>query len=71
MRELDVLLEKWLAGRWHAANRIERECFEQLLGCEDDQLWDWCMGRSIPKDPGLADIVGQIRTQAGSSRGRR
>lgn len=60
MRELDTLLERWLAERWPQADPSDRACFDRLLDCEDDQLWDWCMGRSRPDDPGLADIVDQV-----------
>ena len=60
MRELDTLLERWLVERWATADASDRAEFERLLDCEDDQLWDWCMGRSTPDDPGLAAIVGQV-----------
>ncbi|HKL51375.1 MAG TPA: succinate dehydrogenase assembly factor 2 [Wenzhouxiangellaceae bacterium] len=60
MRELDTLLERWLTERWRGADASDRITFERLLGCEDDQLWDWCMGRSTPDDPVLAAMVEQV-----------
>lgn len=60
MRELDTLLERWLAERWPRADASDRRTFERLLDCEDDQLWNWCMGRSTPDDPDLAAIVSQV-----------
>lgn len=60
MRELDTLLERWLAECWPSADSSDRARFERLLDCEDDQLWNWCMGRSRPDDPNLATIVDQV-----------
>lgn len=60
MRELDVLLERWLETRWSGATAADRARFEQLLECEDDALWDWCTGRTRPEDPELAAIVAQV-----------
>ncbi|MFO7764660.1 MAG: succinate dehydrogenase assembly factor 2 [Wenzhouxiangellaceae bacterium] len=60
MRELDVLLERWLETRWSGATPADRARFERLLDCEDDALWDWCTGRTCPEDPELAAIVAQI-----------
>lgn len=65
MRELDTLLERWLTERWPTAEASDRAGFERLLDCEDDQLWDWCMGRSSPGDPSLAAIVDQVVDHAG------
>jgi len=69
MRELDTLLERWLTERWPVAGAADREDFERLLGCEDDQLWDWCMGRSMPDDAGLTAIVRQVVDRANSRAG--
>lgn len=63
MRELDTLLERWLTVRWPRAAASDRTKFERLLGCEDDELWNWCMGRSTPDDPDLAAIVQQVIDQ--------
>jgi len=60
MRELDVLLERWLTDCWPEAGAQDRERFDRLLDCEDDALWDWCMGRAEPDDPELAAIVEKI-----------
>jgi len=60
MRELDQLLIRFLERDWPLASDAERGVFRQLLDCEDDTLWQWCMGLSRPADPELADLVQAI-----------
>jgi antitoxin CptB len=60
MRELDVLLGAWLEQCWPTASAASQSAFEQLLACEDDQIWDWLMGRTQPPDD-LATLVEAIR----------
>ena len=60
MRELDQLLLRWLERDWPQATDAERGVFRQLLDCEDDTLWHWCMGLSRPADPELAALVQTI-----------
>lgn len=61
MKELDVLLARWLDARGASASDAELEAFERLLACEDADLWPWMLGRGAPADPELGAIVGQIR----------
>ena len=60
MRELDVLLERWLDRHWEQADASTRAAFERLLACEDDRLWNWMIGREAPADDELADIVRRV-----------
>ena len=57
MRELDQLMLRYLDQRWPEADDAERGRFLRLLDCEDDKLWQWCMGRERPADPELKSIV--------------
>ena len=57
MRELDQLMLRYLDRRWPLADDAERGRFLRLLDCEDDKLWQWCMGRERPADPELQSIV--------------
>lgn len=61
MKELDVMLEAYLARRWPEAPAGEREAFGRLLECQDPELWDWLTGRGLPDEKDLADVVARIR----------
>ncbi|HEU0196820.1 MAG TPA: succinate dehydrogenase assembly factor 2 [Nevskiaceae bacterium] len=60
MKELDVLLERYLAQRLAHADGVERAAFRRLLEIDDPTLWHWFSGGSVA-DPALAQIVGHIR----------
>ena len=60
MRELDQLMERYLERGWPSADDRERKLFLRLLDCEDDKLWQWCMGQSRPEDAELQAIVDRI-----------
>jgi len=61
MRELDVMLSRFLEGGYQRLDQEARERFAALLEREDDQLWDWLSGRVEPEEQGIAAIVEQIR----------
>lgn len=63
MRELDVLLGRWLEHSWPQASAENRSAFERLLTQEDDAIWDWMMGRVDPPED-LNLIVAKIRAQS-------
>jgi antitoxin CptB len=60
MRELDQLMQRYLEQRWPQADDAERGVFLRLLDCEDDKLWQWCMGLDRPEDPELHALVQRI-----------
>jgi antitoxin CptB len=64
MKELDVLLERYMDERWAQADAPERAAFGRLLECQDPQLWDWLSGRGTPDERELADVVSRIRGDA-------
>ena len=61
MKELDVVLNRWLDRHGPAATPGQLETFERLLEAEDSELWPWMLGRSSPDDPALAKLVDEIR----------
>ena len=62
MRELDQLMERYLAQRWLDADDAERAVFDRLLACEDDRLWRWFLGYETAEDADLHALVERIRT---------
>ena len=60
MRELDQLMQRYLEQRWPQADDRERGVFLRLLDCEDDKLWQWCMGMDRPDEPELRELVERI-----------
>lgn len=60
MRELDRLLSGWLESHWAGADPETRRLFLDLLDAEDDVLWAWVTGRSVPAHAALADLVQRI-----------
>lgn len=59
MRELDVLLERYLAERWPAAGAAERQAFLALLELQDPELAACLLGRQ-PPPPALAGVLAVI-----------
>ncbi len=60
MRELDVLLTKFLDHRYLHASTELRQSFGELLDQEDDVLWDWLLGRASPASSHLKAIVLEV-----------
>ena len=48
MKELDVLLERFLVRQANALRDGRWPELEALLDTEDDCLWDWLQGRAAP-----------------------
>ena len=61
MRELDLLLERFLEDRYDALSPSDRDTFERLLDCRNQDLMDWLMEGGSPQDERLAGIVDRIR----------
>ncbi len=60
MLELDLLLEPFVTVRYAQLSASERRSFQQLMLCEDQDLYAWLMQRGQPDDQELAGIVSQI-----------
>lgn len=60
MKELDVLLERWLDRRWARTDPGARAAFVRLLELPDPQLVDWLLQGARPADAGMAELVDDI-----------
>ncbi|MCU0761371.1 MAG: succinate dehydrogenase assembly factor 2 [Steroidobacteraceae bacterium] len=61
MRELDVLMSRYLERDFPRASSGERDAFVQLLGLQDPQLAGYLIAGEAPADPELAAVVARIR----------
>ena len=60
MLELDLVLEPFVTSRYAGLDDRDRRRFDQLVQCEDQELYAWFLGREVPEDAELAEIVTQI-----------
>jgi succinate dehydrogenase flavin-adding protein (antitoxin of CptAB toxin-antitoxin module) len=61
MLELDCMLQGFFKQSIESLSGNQLTNFESLLESPDDLLLEYLMGRTIPMDAGLANIVKQIR----------
>lgn len=59
-RELDLLLERYLSGRYEQADSAERSRFEALLERSDPELEDLLTGRMAPESEGQGRVIERI-----------
>ena len=60
MLELDLVLEPFVTERYAQLDDTDRQRFQQLMLCEDQDLFVWFMQRVEPDDEQLKPIVRQI-----------
>ncbi len=64
-RELDELLQGWLAAQGTALDATQLDALDGLLAQQDPDLWDWLTGHSEAPEPRWQALVHAIRAQAG------
>jgi antitoxin CptB len=64
MKELDLLLQRWLRTRYGTATPAQRAGFEALLELPDPQLLQFLLGGEVPVDPGIAAAVNGVLASA-------
>ncbi len=60
MKELDLVLVRWLEHRYGDSTPELRSAFERLLEAQDPELVSWLFRRDRPADPDLAAIVDEL-----------
>ena len=61
MRELDLLLQGYLSHQRERIDARMQKLFESLLKYPDAVLLEWLLGRQIPSDREVAQLVQHIR----------
>jgi len=64
MLELDNLLQGFFKADFDQLSHTELTAFESLLTYSDNLLLEYLMGRTVPTDPGVANVVAKIRQSA-------
>jgi len=60
MRELDVLMTRWLERDWPQASSEERAAFQQLLALQDPELAEYLLRGESHPDPVTAAVVARM-----------
>jgi antitoxin CptB len=68
MRELDVLLTRYLDEEYRTAAAEQQEAFRRLLDMQDPLMHAFFLGRETPPDAVLASLIARIT--AGARNGR-
>jgi antitoxin CptB len=63
IKELDVLLTRYVEQRFSSASRVEREAFSELLESQDPVLYGYCFGSETPPAH-FAALIERITTYA-------
>ena len=64
MRELDLLLLQFIDREGAGLDAAMMQVFGRLLACPDALLLEWLLGRQIPSDKEVAQLVQRIRGAA-------
>jgi antitoxin CptB len=61
MKELDLLLLRYLEQEYPAAAPVDRATFARILDLQDPELFGYLVGRESPTDAGLRHVLARIR----------
>jgi antitoxin CptB len=61
IREMDLLLQRFVDQRFDDLSDAEKQVFSELLDQADPDIMDWIMGRSTPPTAAMQSMVDMIR----------
>jgi antitoxin CptB len=61
MKELDVLLVRYLEQEYPDASPADRAAFARILDLQDPELFGYLVGQDYPTDAGLLHVLARIR----------
>ncbi len=61
MRELDILLERWLTQHYEEQDDARKSAFRRLLTLPDPEIARYLLAGEQAEDPELARVVDSIR----------
>lgn len=62
MLELDLVLGPFVRLRYRDLPAEQQSLYRDLLNCQDQELFDWFLGKSQPQSPDLRGMVELILT---------
>jgi antitoxin CptB len=62
MKELDVVLVRYLDNSYESATSLEQDRFRELLQMPDPDLYNLLLGREVTDDPDLMRFLRQLRS---------
>lgn len=65
MKELDLVLARYLEGPYGTAEEDERACFRRLLEMQDPQLYRLILGKDQSDDREIAQLLEVLRQGIG------
>ena len=64
MRELDVLLMRYMSDNFDAAAPVEQAAFEKLLSLPDPEILDLLTGRTTAQDANVQHVVQRLLSRS-------
>jgi len=68
IRELDVLLTRYIDERFRAAPAAEQDAFRRLLEAQNPLIYAYCLGREEAPNPEMRSLIRRIVAGAAGDR---